>query len=115
MVSYLRNKFLILIGWDDELDTIAVFTIVDVECISLAIDQIQALGHIREPHPTRLMLDLILDICDKQFSFADFEACRDWFKNLINLLRQMNYSPWQSEAFNSYREQISKLTEDNGE
>ena len=63
----------------------------------------------------KFMLDLILDICDKQFSFADFEACRDWFKNLINLLRQMNYSPWQSEAFNSYREQISKLTEDNGE
>ncbi|MCR5363787.1 MAG: V-type ATP synthase subunit A [Bacteroidales bacterium] len=77
-----------------------------------AFDDVDALCPVERQ---KFMLDLILDICDKQFSFADFEACRDWFKNLINLLRQMNYSPWQSEAFNSYREQISKLTEDNGE
>lgn len=77
-----------------------------------AFDDVDALCPVERQ---KFMLDLILDICDKQFSFADFEACRDWFKNLINLLRQMNYSPWQSEAFISYREQISKLTEDNGE
>ena len=77
-----------------------------------AFDDVDALCPVERQ---KFMLDLILDICDKQFSFADFGACRDWFKNLINLLRQMNYSPWQSEAFNSDREQISKLTEDNGE
>ena len=60
-----------------------------------AFDDVDALCPVERQ---KFMLDLILDICDKQFSFADFEACRDWFKNLINLLRQMNYSPWQSES-----------------
>ena len=76
-----------------------------------AFDDIDALCPIERQ---KFMLDLILDICDKHFDFKDFEACRDWFKNLINLLRQMNYSPWQSEAFNSYCEQISKMVEENG-
>ena len=76
-----------------------------------AFDDIDALCPIERQ---KFMLDLILDICDKNFDFPDFEACRNWFKNLINLLRQMNYSPWQSEAFNSYCEQISKMVEENG-
>ena len=76
-----------------------------------AFDDIDALCPIERQ---KFMLDLILDICDKHFDFPDFEACRNWFKNLINLLRQMNYSPWQSEAFNSYCEQISKMVEENG-
>ena len=62
----------------------------------------------------KFMLDLLIDICHKDFTFDNYEECRDYFKNLINLLRQMNYSEWQSEAFESYRKQISKLVEDNG-
>ncbi len=76
-----------------------------------AFDDIDALCPIERQ---KFMLDLILDICDKEFNFTDFEACRNWFKNLINLLRQMNYSPWKSDSFNSYCDQISKMVEDNG-
>ena len=76
-----------------------------------AFDDIDALCPIERQ---KFMLDLILDICDKEFIFADFEACRNWFKNLINLLRQMNYSPWKSDSFNSYCDQISKMVEENG-
>ena len=76
-----------------------------------AFDDIDALCPIERQ---KFMLDLILDICDKEFNFADFEACRNWFKNLINLLRQMNYSPWKSDSFNSYCDQISKMVEENG-
>ena len=36
------------------------------------------------------MLDLILGICDKTYNFEDYEQCRAWFKELINILRQMN-------------------------
>lgn len=76
-----------------------------------AFDDVDALCPLERQ---KFMLDLILDICDKEFSFSSFEDCRNWFKNLINLLRQMNYSPWKSEAFNSYIEQISKQIEENG-
>ena len=62
----------------------------------------------------KYMLDLILEICDRHFEFGNFEECRDYFKNLINLLKQMNYSTYESEQFKDYRIQIDKLLEENG-
>ena len=57
----------------------------------------------------KYMLDLILDICDRSFEFEDFEQCRNYFKQLINILRQMNYSRFDSEQFKDYQQQLSKL------
>ena len=57
----------------------------------------------------KFMLDLILDICDRSFEFEDFEQCRNYFKQLINILRQMNYSEFESEQFKDYQQQLSKL------
>lgn len=62
----------------------------------------------------KYMLDLILDICDVEFSFEDYEKCRDYFKNMINIIRQMNYSEFHGEAFERYNEQLKKLIEENG-
>ncbi len=62
----------------------------------------------------KFMLNLILDICDREFSFEDFEQCRNFFKELINDLRQMNYSQFYSEAFEKYNSELSKLLEENG-
>ena len=56
----------------------------------------------------RFMLDLVLTICEKDFEFEDFEACRAFFKDLINELRQMNYAPWQSEKFQQYNDSVLK-------
>ena len=50
----------------------------------------------------KFMLDLILDICRKDFGFEDYEVCRSWFKEVINTLRQMNYSEFHSESFENY-------------
>ena len=57
----------------------------------------------------KYMLDLILDICDRSFEFEDFEQCRNYFKQLINILRQMNYSRFDSEQFKDYQQQLSNL------
>ena len=62
----------------------------------------------------KYMLNLILSICDRNFEFEDYEKCRSWFKELINVLRQMNYSEFQSDVFNRYRETLDKLLSDYG-
>ena len=62
----------------------------------------------------KFMLDIILDICDKDFDFEDYERCRDFFKELINLFRQMNYSEFMSENFEKYRKSTIKFVEDYG-
>ena len=56
----------------------------------------------------KMMYKMVLDICSKEFAFAGFEECSQFFKGLINLFRQMNYSEWQSEKFNDYLKQIEK-------
>ena len=62
----------------------------------------------------KYMLDLVLDICDHSFTFDDYEQCRDYFKNMINIIRQMNYSEFESEAFDSYHIELKNLIEENG-
>lgn len=62
----------------------------------------------------KFMLNLILDICGRQFEFENFEECRNFFKEMINDLRQMNYTEFHSEDFEKYNSQLSKLLEENG-
>ena len=62
----------------------------------------------------KFMMNLVLDVCDKKFSFENFEQCRNFFKEIINDLRQMNYSEFHSEAFENYNAKLSKLLEENG-
>ena len=71
-----------------------------------AFDSVDALCPIERQ---KYMLNLILEICDHNFSFEDFEKCRAFFKELINDMKQMNYSEWGSAQFDSYREKINKL------
>ena len=59
----------------------------------------------------KYMLDLVLDICDKEFTFDDYEKCRDAFKELINVLKQMNYSEFMGENFNKYRAELDTMLE----
>ncbi len=54
------------------------------------------------------ILDLILEICDHKFEFDNFEQCRGFFKELINTLRQMNYSEFKSTQFNDYEQKLRK-------
>ena len=59
----------------------------------------------------KYMLELVLDICDRTFEFEDYEKCRDGFKEIINLLKQMNYSEFHSDNFNRYRTELDSLLE----
>ncbi|MBP5392018.1 MAG: V-type ATP synthase subunit A [Bacteroidales bacterium] len=57
------------------------------------------------------MLDLVLDICSRDFKFERFEKCVSFFKNLINIMRQMNFSKFHSEQFNNYQQQLLNTVE----
>ena len=62
----------------------------------------------------RYMLDLILEICDRKFTFEGYEQCSAYFKRLINTLRQMNYNKWGSDDFEKYRTQLNEILAENG-
>ena len=55
------------------------------------------------------MLTLVLKVCDIEFKFDNYEQCSEKYKEIINVLRQMNYSEFKSEQFNKYLEQLNTL------
>ena len=76
-----------------------------------ALDDTDALCPIERQ---KYMLDLVMELCNLEFQFDDFEQCRDFFKELINDLRQMNFTEFHSEAFENYAEKTHKLVEEYG-
>ncbi len=56
----------------------------------------------------KMMYEMVLGICREDFDFSDFEECSRFFKGLINLFRQMNYTLWKSEKFYDYKRQIEE-------
>ena len=76
-----------------------------------AFDPIDALCPLERQ---KYMLNLIMSICERDFEFEDYERCREYFKQLINDLRQMNYSEFGSADFKEYNNQLTKLLESNG-
>lgn len=45
------------------------------------------------------MTNLVLNICGIHFNFSSFEEVNPYFKRVINQIRQMNYTAFQSESF----------------
>ena len=76
-----------------------------------ACDSVDALCPIERQ---RYMLDLLDELCGINFDFEDFEKCREFFKELINDLRQMNYTEFHSKEFEAYSQKIAKMTEEYG-
>ena len=80
-----------------------------VDFVILQQDAFDAVDSLCPLERQRFMLDLVLGICEKDFDFDDFEKCRAFFKDLINELRQMNYSEFKSEQFYAYNQTVNQL------
>ncbi|MBQ7209818.1 MAG: V-type ATP synthase subunit A [Paludibacteraceae bacterium] len=55
------------------------------------------------------MLDLVMDICRHDYNFDNFVAVNEYFKRVINLCKQMNYSEFQSDQFKDYEQKLQAL------
>ncbi|MEM6842482.1 MAG: V-type ATP synthase subunit A [Bacteroidota bacterium] len=56
----------------------------------------------------KYMLNKVMEICAIDFTFSDFEEVGIYFKKLINLLKQMNYSPFESSDFKKYEAELDE-------
>ncbi len=57
------------------------------------------------------ILNMVMDICRTSFEFDNFNKVADYFKDVINVCRQMNYSEFESDKFNDYRKELDELLE----
>jgi V/A-type H+/Na+-transporting ATPase subunit A len=57
----------------------------------------------------KYMLLLVLDVCSKEYAFDGFEQVGAYFKRIINSLRQMNYSEFQSDDFKRHEGELAEI------
>ncbi len=55
------------------------------------------------------MLNLVMDICAHDYSFSVFTDVAEYFKRVINLCKQMNYSLFHSPEFDDYEAKLHAL------
>ncbi len=55
------------------------------------------------------MLTKVLKVTDSTFSFNHFEDVSFFFKEIINVFKQMNYSEFQSDKFNEHEKALEEL------
>lgn len=55
------------------------------------------------------ILDLVIDVCRTNLEFDNFNDVAAFFKELINVGRQMNYSEYESDKFNDYYNQLQEM------
>ncbi len=82
------------------------------ELIDFIIYQQDAFDDIDQITPLerqRFMMELVMDICATNFEFEDFEEVSDFFKKLINVLKQMNYSIFKGEEFEKYHNEAKQM------
>ncbi len=56
------------------------------------------------------ILNLVTAICEKEdYEFDTFQDVVDYFKKMINLCKQMNYSEYRSEQYNDFKAQVEAM------
>ena len=55
------------------------------------------------------IVDRVIDICHTEFKFDHFLDVIEYFKKVINLCKQMNYQPFESDKYFEYEKQLKEL------
>ncbi len=58
------------------------------------------------------MMDKVLAVYNAKFSFESFEEVNPYFKRMINVFKQMNYSEFQSEAFKKFEAELEGIVKE---
>ncbi|SFS76121.1 V/A-type H+-transporting ATPase subunit A [Porphyromonadaceae bacterium NLAE-zl-C104] len=80
-----------------------------IDFIVLQQDAFDDIDSVTPIERQKYILDMVTDICRTDFEFDNFNKVADFFKELINIGRQMNYSEFRSDKFNQYRKQLDEL------
>ena len=75
-----------------------------------AFDDVEAVTSLERQEE---ILNLVTEICNTEFEFNDFLEVVDFFKKMINLCKQMNYSVFKSEQYYDFVKQIKDMLASN--
>jgi len=60
----------------------------------------------------KYMMDLIMRIVKEDYTFESFEEVNEYFRRMINILKQMNYSEYESGEFVNFEKGLEKILDE---
>ncbi|MEA4886015.1 MAG: V-type ATP synthase subunit A [Bacteroides graminisolvens] len=58
------------------------------------------------------IVNMVIDICHTEFEFDNFNEVMDYFKKMINVCKQMNYSKFKSPEYDDFVKQLNELIQE---
>ncbi|MDR0743906.1 MAG: V-type ATP synthase subunit A [Tannerella sp.] len=83
-----------------------------IDFVILQQDAFDAIDSVCPLERQHYMLNKVIDICRREFLFENFPEVSEYFKRMINIFKQMNYSEFRSDKFNEYDKQVESLVEE---
>lgn len=80
-----------------------------IDFVILQQDAFDAIDAVTSLKRQEYMLDRVVGICRTNFVFDNFNEVSDFFKRLINILKQMNYSEFKSEKFEKFNADLETI------
>ena len=80
-----------------------------IDFVILQQDAFDAIDSVCPLERQDFMLKKVIGVCRTDFIFEKFIEVSEYFKQMINLFKQMNYSEFKNDKFNNYDEQINEL------
>ena len=80
-----------------------------IDFVILQQDAFDAIDAVTPLERQEFMLKRVVDICRANFKFDTFLEVMDYFKKMINLFKQMNYSEYMSDQFKRFDADLNKL------
>ncbi len=80
-----------------------------IDFVILQQDAFDAIDAVTPMERQESILNMIIDICHTEFSFDNFNEAMDYFKKMINICKQMNYSEYKSDKYNEFVGQLNEL------
>ncbi len=71
-----------------------------------AFDEVDAVTSLERQEE---ILNLVTAICEKEHDFDNFLDVTDYFKKMINLCKQMNYSVYKSQQYYDFKSQVEEM------
>ena len=80
-----------------------------IDFVILQQDAFDAIDAVTPLARQEFMLDKVVKICHAEFRFDTFLEVMEYFKQMINIFKQMNYSEYESDQFKKFNDQLDAL------
>ena len=80
-----------------------------IDFVILQQDAFDAIDAVTPLQRQEFMLDRVVNVCRSEFKFDTFLEVMDYFKKMINIFKQMNYSEYESDQFKKFNTELDEL------